>query len=113
MSAALLTFLPLLAAAEGEEEKFTPIVADLNLFLFTWIVFGVVIIVLSKFAWKPLAAKLDERENRIASGLEEAEKAREEARLQRDALVTGVVHHPGVARPLGDVVHRFSVLAGG
>jgi len=82
-------FLPLLAA-DDVADKFEPIKFDLNIFVFTWIVFGVVIMILGKFAWRPLLAKLDEREHRIASGLEEAEKAREEARRVTEEFASKV-----------------------
>lgn len=42
------------------------------------IVFGLVVFILGKFAWKPILNALNERENYIGSALEAAEEARKE-----------------------------------
>jgi F-type H+-transporting ATPase subunit b len=54
---------------------------DINpgLIIWTLVTFGVLFLVLSKFAWKPLLEALNEREGKIRSALEEADKARAEA----------------------------------
>lgn len=49
------------------------------------IVFGIVMLILKKFAWKPILYALKERENSIASALMSAENARKEvASLKAD-----------------------------
>lgn len=50
-----------------------------GLIIWTLVTFGVLFLVLSKFAWKPLLEALNEREGKIRSALEEADKARTEA----------------------------------
>jgi F-type H+-transporting ATPase subunit b len=54
---------------------------DINpgLIIWTLVTFGVLFLVLSKFAWKPLLEALNEREGKIRGALEEADKARSEA----------------------------------
>ncbi len=42
------------------------------------VIFGVLLFILAKFAWKPIAKALHERENSIEDALASAEKAREE-----------------------------------
>ena len=66
-----LTALPLLAGG----------LTDINLTLtaFTLILFTLFVIVLSKFAWGPLLAAIDEREKSIRDALEGSQKANAEA----------------------------------
>ena len=51
---------------------------DPGLFIWTILTFLVLFFVLAKFAWKPLLAALEARENTIRSSLEDAEKAKRE-----------------------------------
>jgi F-type H+-transporting ATPase subunit b len=51
---------------------------DPGLFIWTIIVFLVLLGLLSKFAWTPLLAALQARQERIATSLDEARRAREE-----------------------------------
>lgn len=66
-----MTALPLLAGG----------LTDINLTLtaFTLILFTLFVIVLSKFAWGPLLAAIDEREKSIREALEGSQKANAEA----------------------------------
>lgn len=54
---------------------------DLNPGLAVWtvITFLALLLILKKFAWKPILTALDERENAIRESLEKAEKAKEDA----------------------------------
>lgn len=54
---------------------------DINpgLSIWTTVVFVLLVLVLGKFAWKPLLQSLKDREDRIRDSLEQAEKARMEA----------------------------------
>jgi F-type H+-transporting ATPase subunit b len=54
---------------------------DINPGLMVWtvITFVVLVIVLSKYAWKPLLKSLQDREDMIRQALDQAEKARTEA----------------------------------
>lgn len=54
---------------------------DASMVLLTWITFFLLLAVLHKFAWKPILASLDAREERIRRSLVEADKVKEE--LQR------------------------------
>jgi F-type H+-transporting ATPase subunit b len=51
---------------------------DPGLFIWTIITFLVLLWLLAKFAWKPLLALLEKREESIRNSLKDAEKAREE-----------------------------------
>ena len=55
---------------------------DVNpgLIFWTWVTFIALMIVLYKFAWKPILNALKQRENAIKDSLEQAEKAKEEAK---------------------------------
>jgi F-type H+-transporting ATPase subunit b len=54
---------------------------DINpgLIIWTAVTFIALIFILKKFAWKPILAALDQRENAIKESLEKAEKAKDEA----------------------------------
>lgn len=58
---------------------------DPGLIIWTLIAFGTVFIILKKYAWKPILNALDEREQSIATSLQQAENARTEmAKLKSD-----------------------------
>lgn len=61
------------------------IVAPESLLLWTTLIFVILVILLRKFAWKPIMAAVNKREDSINSALEAAEKAKiEMANLQAD-----------------------------
>lgn len=51
---------------------------ELGLILWTTVVFVLLFILLSKFAWKPILAAVKQREDSIHNALQSAEKAKEE-----------------------------------
>lgn len=58
---------------------------DLGLFVWMLVAFTIVLIILRKFAWKPIVGALKERESGIADSLAQAEKVKAEmAQLQSD-----------------------------
>ena len=79
--ASLLTIaacVPALTAAEhGDETNIFN--ADIGNFVFTLIIFGALIFILGKFAWKPLLNVLNEREKLLRESLERAQQQRREA----------------------------------
>jgi F-type H+-transporting ATPase subunit b len=58
----------------------------LDLTVWTIVVFLVLLIVLTKFAWKPMLAGLQQREHNIHAAQEEAKRDREEAQRLRDEV---------------------------
>ena len=74
---------------------------DPGLIIWTTIIFTLLLIVLKKFAWKPILTAVDERNKSIEEALNSAEKAKEEmallnadnekilneAKIQRDLLL--------------------------
>ena len=65
--------------AHGGADAPNPLVQlDPGLFIWTILTVLVLFFVLAKFAWKPLLAALEARENTIRSSLEDAEKAKTE-----------------------------------
>jgi F-type H+-transporting ATPase subunit b len=51
---------------------------EVSIMILTWFTFFALLIVLSKFAWKPILHNLDQRENNIRAAVDEAEKTRAE-----------------------------------
>jgi F-type H+-transporting ATPase subunit b len=59
---------------------------DPGLFIWTIVTFLVLLVLLSRFAWKPLLAALKERQDRISQSLDEAKRASEEGeRVRRES----------------------------
>jgi len=58
----------------------------LDLGIWTIVVFLVLCFVLGRFAWRPMLEGLEQRERRIHSAVEEAQRARDEAQGLRDQL---------------------------
>lgn len=52
-----------------------------DLAIYTFIVFLLLLAILAKFAWKPISAGLDQREQRIADDIAAAQRANDEAKL--------------------------------
>ena len=66
-----------MAAASGEAN---PLEFKSDLAIWTGVVFAVLLAVLWKFAWKPIAEGLDKREKQIADQIAEAERHNQDAR---------------------------------
>ena len=79
----LLCPAPLLAAEEVEEGVFK---GALYLGIWTVVVFLLLLLVLSKYAWKPMLQGLEKREKDIHAAVDEARKAKEEAHQIRAQL---------------------------
>lgn len=56
------------------------------------LVFGAFVWFTMKFVWPPLAAALEERQNKIAAGLEAAERARKELELTQYRVIEDLKH---------------------
>ena len=80
-----------------------------GLMIWTLIAFGITFLVLRKFAFGPIQRTIDERRERIRKAVEEADRARAEARdllEQHRALIAQAKHEAGEilaeARKIGD-----------
>ena len=67
------------AAAEEVPEQPDIFAGTIGNAVITLVVFGLVIVVLGKYAWPPILHALNEREARIRAALENAQREREEA----------------------------------
>ena len=63
------------AASSHETGFMSP---EITLIILTWVTFFAVLAILHKFAWKPILAALDAREDMIRKAVEDADKAKEE-----------------------------------
>jgi F-type H+-transporting ATPase subunit b len=66
-------------AAGGPSNSINPLTFDPDLAWFTLVVFVLLLLILTKFAWKPLMAGLDQRERTMANMIDEAKRNHEEA----------------------------------
>jgi F-type H+-transporting ATPase subunit b len=78
----------------------------LDLTIWTIVVFLILLFVLSKYAWKPMLAGLQQREHNIHAAQEEAKKDREEAQRLRDELQKKMDAAAGEVRELFDKARR-------
>ncbi|MGH7519495.1 MAG: F0F1 ATP synthase subunit B [Gemmatimonadales bacterium] len=75
----MLTLLALAAETGGPASPFE---VNFGLFFWTWVVFGLLFVLLKKFAWPSILRTTEERERAIAAQLAETERNRaESARL--------------------------------
>ena len=74
-----------LLASEGGAEEANPLYWSNDLAFFTLIIFLGLMFILTKFAWKPILAGLNAREESIANDIEAAETAKEQAHAQLKA----------------------------
>lgn len=75
-----------LAAEEAaKSSSVNPLTIDPDLAWFTLVVFVVLLLVLTKFAWKPLLAGLERREQAIANMIDEAKRSQEAAQQRLEA----------------------------
>jgi F-type H+-transporting ATPase subunit b len=75
------TLLTVLLAAEGGDNPFSLVTPNPGLSIWALIIFLILIFVLGKFGFKPIANALKEREQSIEASLAQAEKARAEMAL--------------------------------
>jgi len=66
-------------ATEGHGEKPNLFDADIGNFVITLIIFGLVVAILGKYAWRPLLKVLNERERFIETSIADARSEREKA----------------------------------
>lgn len=66
--------------AGGQEEKSNIFAGEVWLSIFTLVIFGILLVILGKYAWRPLLEGLQKREDHIRQSIEDAEKTRNEAR---------------------------------
>ncbi|NUN10124.1 MAG: F0F1 ATP synthase subunit B [Ignavibacteriaceae bacterium] len=71
----------LMYAAYSEGEGGGLLSVNPGLAFWTVLIFLLLLLILKKFAWKPILESLDERENKIKESLESAEKARNDAQV--------------------------------
>ncbi len=77
----MTTMLLMLAAEAGESGGApSPFAVNTGLFIWTWVVFVILLVLLYKFAFPAILKATEERERTIAKQLDEAEKANTEAR---------------------------------
>ena len=63
-------------AAEGHQPKGDILTPDVTMLILTWVTFFSLLIILHKFAWKPILEALQKREKEIRDALDNADKAK-------------------------------------
>ncbi|WP_205699187.1 F0F1 ATP synthase subunit B [Conexibacter sp. SYSU D00693] len=80
MLTSLTTLIPLAATAEGEEEGGSFLVEPgVGLMLWTLLVFGIAMVLLSRLAWPKIAEALDKRQRAIEESIDAAERTKKES----------------------------------
>ncbi|MDH5316646.1 MAG: F0F1 ATP synthase subunit B [Gemmatimonadota bacterium] len=92
-----MTFMLLALAAEeaGHAGPVSPFEVNFGLFFWTWLVFGLLLYLLWKFAYPAILSATEERERTIARQLDEATKANTEAQslLEQNRKLLGDARH--------------------
>jgi F-type H+-transporting ATPase subunit b len=81
VSASALAAAPLLAQGQEVHEPVNLLSPNTGLMFWTLIIFVILLVVLARFAFKPLTAAVEAREQQLAEALEMARKDRAEAAL--------------------------------
>jgi F-type H+-transporting ATPase subunit b len=92
-------------AAAAHDQK-DPFKQALDLTIWTIVVFLVLLLVLKRFAWKPMLEGLQRREASINDALENARKAREEAEKVRARYQHEIAHAHETVREILDEARR-------
>jgi len=77
-----------------------------DLGLWTLVVFGLLVLILGRFAWKPILEGLDSRERNLASSWEDAEKAKAETQQLRTQLQSELAAANGQIRAMLEEARR-------
>ena len=80
------------AESDDQADKPNPLAVDLDLAIWTGVVFAALMFVLGKFAWPAISAALEEREQRIEGNIAAAEAKLEESKnllAQHEAKLAG------------------------
>ncbi|MBW7841262.1 MAG: F0F1 ATP synthase subunit B, partial [Ignavibacterium sp.] len=80
MIANILFAVIALIVSEGESAEGGLLSVNGGLAFWTVVTFLLLVLLLSKFAWKPILSALKQREDAIKDSLEQADKAKEEAK---------------------------------
>jgi len=80
MIANILFAVVALIVSEGESAEGGLLSVNGGLAFWTVVTFLLLVLLLSKFAWKPILSVLKQREDAIKDSLEQADKAKEEAK---------------------------------
>ncbi len=104
----MLFNLSLAVIALAPEGGGTLIDVNPGLIFWTVITFVVLMIILTKVAWKPIIAALNQRETAITEALEKAENAKEEARKVLDENQANLVHAEEEAKKIVDQSREFA-----
>ena len=80
----LMALIPVLASESGGEKPHSIETFLISHWLWTWILFGLVFLVLWKLAWKPLREQLEAREKRIRDTVDKADQVKSEAEALLD-----------------------------
>jgi F-type H+-transporting ATPase subunit b len=93
------------SAASGQDSELGghPV---LDLAIWTFVVFLILLFVLGRYAWRPMLEGLQQREKNIRSALEDAERARQEAQRLRAELQVEMDHAAEKVRALMEDARR-------
>jgi F-type H+-transporting ATPase subunit b len=93
-------------AKAGEHSESSVFKGALDLGIWTIVVFVVLLLILGKYAWKPMLQGLEQREHSIQSAMEEAKKAKEEALVLRNQLTEEAAKAQDKVREVIDQARR-------
>src|SRR6476469_827879 len=100
-------FLALAAAPlRAEEAVLSPFAGNLGNALWTLVIFAIVVIVLGKFAWGPVLALLQQREEFIHRSLSDAKRDRDEAEARLKEYAAKLQSAHGEASRILDEARR-------
>jgi len=100
--------LAVIALAPEAAEHGSLIEVNPGLIFWTIITFLILVLVLTKVAWKPIIAALNQRESAIKEAMEKAETAKEEAKKVLDENQANLAHAEEEAKKIVDQSREFA-----
>ncbi len=83
-----------------------PMAISGQMVIWTWVVFAILLAVLYKVAWKPILAKLDEREKDIQDSIDHATQLRDELAAIEEVRAKTIAEADEKARAILDAARR-------
>jgi len=94
------------AVPHDEHAEVNPMEISGQMVIWTWVVFALMLFVLYKVAWKPILAKLDEREKDIQDAIDHAQQLREELAAIEEVRAKTIAEADDKAKAILDAARK-------
>ena len=111
ISAIVLLTVTNLYAGGGDGGDVNLVAISKQMVIWTWVTFGLLLVILYKFAWNPILSALDKREQGIRESVENAEKIRSEMEQLEEKKRSIIKEADDKAKEIVDTARKAAVEA--